>query len=90
MTIQPTYNYLLVQLHDERETDLVLPDSVAPLLPYGEVIAIGDEVTKFSVGDKVLFQPNFAIGVSGEEKLLLVNASQIMAFYVVDEVALEA
>lgn len=90
MTIQPAYNFLLVQLHDRQETDLVLPDSIAPMLPYGLVRAIGPEVRGIVPGDKVLFQPNFAIGVSGEDKLLLVNASQIIAFYVVDEVALEA
>lgn len=89
MKIQPAYNFLLVQLVDQRETDLVLPDSVSPILPYGLVHAVGPEVKGFAIGDKVLFQPNFAIGVSGEDRLLLVNASQIMATYV-DEVVLTA
>lgn len=87
MKIQPAYNYLLVQLVDRRETALVLPEGSEPILPYGLVQAVGPEVKAFSVGDKVLFQPNFAIAVSGEDRLLLVNASQVMATYV-DEVEL--
>ena len=60
--IKPFGNYLLIKPVEKQQ---VLVSDEGLLSEYGEVIAIGDEVTKITVGQKVGFS------VFGVEKLVI-------------------
>lgn len=57
-------NWILVEAEmGEKFTaaGLEVPDNHIPVKPKGEILYIGEEVVKFKVGDKILFQPERAI-----------------------------
>jgi hypothetical protein len=57
MKITPTYNYLLIRVHNmPTGSEIELPES-AQREPYGEVILTGPDCKVCKVGDKVLYLP---------------------------------
>ena len=65
MHFQPQQNKILVHLRGLREdSNIITPDNVTPLQPYGQVLAVGQACTRVAVGDKVLFMPEGAIAIT--------------------------
>lgn len=86
MTIQPTFHHLLIRMVDTTRADsnILLPESVQ-LQPYGEVIAVGEEVKAFVPGDKVLFLPNAPLEFDlNGEKVYIINDRCVVGKYVED------
>ena len=85
--IQPFGNRMLVEQVKEAESGIILPDTVgmkALEFSYkGSVMAVGDEVKKVKVGDKVLFirpmLPYLIIREEGKEYFLLQENLDILA-----------
>lgn len=81
MKIQPTRNYLLVQIRDlgsdtttTDKTDtskLLLPEGVK-LQPHGVVVAYGLECEfGYAIGDKLLFNTNSMIRFEGSDEVII-------------------
>lgn len=73
MPLQPFFphgRYLYCQLKSSRENStVIIPMNAETTAPYGEVLAIGPEVTTVKVGDKVIFAPGAIIPLPfGTEK----------------------
>lgn len=83
MKIQPTFKHILIKLVNEHvDSGLVLPEGTR-LNPYGEVLAIGPDVTTCTVGDKLLFMPEHAIGFNeGEDEVFIINEGVVFGKYV--------
>lgn len=88
MTIQPAPHKILVRMHDlDTTTDIriVLPETVAKLNPYGEVLAVGVDCANTSIGDKVLFMPAAAVGLRhNNEEVFLVDEGSVIGKYIPD------
>lgn len=84
MKIKPSLKHLLVRICDlsDPSTGLVLPDDVRTN-PYGEVLAVGDDITHYAVGDKLLFLPNGIIEFQQEgERVFIINEGCILGQYI--------
>lgn len=82
MKIVPTGSRLLVRIHDaglNPDSNIVVPEGYAQLLPYGEVLAIGPEVNEYEVGDKVIFLPDQ--GIALPDNTMIINKGVIFAEY---------
>lgn len=62
--IVPVGEFLLGRLRDLSSYDrIILPNDVQAY-PYYEVLAVGDAVTKFKVGDRVMVHPGNTQGIN--------------------------
>lgn len=85
MRIQPTLKNIACTVHSIQESEIVLPQGVNPLVPYGLVVAVGPDVDpkKIIIGDKILFLMDSAICVEDAgEKFFLINEDCAFAKYV--------
>ena len=51
---------------------LVIPDNYRHTLPYGEVVAVGPDVKRCQVGDRVYFEARACASVPGDGEMVLV------------------
>lgn len=74
MKITPTYNYLLVRMHDvPSKSGIKLPQGLQRQ-PYGEVVEAGPDCKVCKVGDLILFRPdNYVAGFDqgGDERFVI-------------------
>ena len=72
--IKPTKNWILVKVEKATEkAGIVLPDTAQKEEEVVEVLAIGEEVTKVAVGDRVVAMPasGHSIPINGAESVFI-------------------
>jgi co-chaperonin GroES (HSP10) len=93
MNINSDRNYipigtnLLIALCDPEKSvnSIVLPQGVRPEGPLtADVLAIGDEVTKFKVGQEVVLchHPRLLVPLNKDKRMVIIDQSDIVAFVV--------
>ena len=73
----------LVKVSKKTESGILLPDSVALDTPNeGTVVAVGDEVTKLSPGDNIMFEKHTGspVAIEGQD-LCVVSLQYIIGVY---------
>lgn len=95
MKIRPASTFLLIRMRSlQTDSSIVLPDTVAPLHPHGEVLSLGPDcktdcggIPKINVGDLVLFLPqNITMGFneSMSDECFLLPEAAVVGWYVPD------
>lgn len=82
MKLTPTYNYLLIRVHNvPTDSPIELPET-AQQEPYGEVIAAGPDCKVCKVGDKVVYRPdNLVCGFDqGKDERFIIPEPAVFAF----------
>lgn len=68
MQIKPQYSKLLVELRNlATDSSIVVPEKASKPFPYGVVLDVGPDVTRFKQGDAIMFLPNNVIGLDFPE-----------------------
>jgi len=87
MQLKPFGHKILVEVRDAQApaSGLVLPETSAPVKPYGLVVDVGDLCTRVTVGMRVVF--DYAGGIQmnepgAEVPLLVLDEGSVFGLYV--------
>lgn len=88
----PVANNILIQIQKDDDNGILIPDGVRkPEPPVGEILAVGELVnlstneevakamTKYHVGDLVIFKLHGGFGISQDQQTLLIDRNDVVA-----------
>ena len=81
LTSQPLNDWVLVKMIEEKDGDVVIPDSAKERSTIASVVAVGPLVAELKTGDRVLISRyGMDVKVDGEDLVLVKSAEVYLRF----------